>query len=136
MSRKNIIYVCLLGVLIAVDLLSKYFLINIHEGIINGIINYQWAWSLPIPTSIVIILGVTILVAIYASYRYKYISLSVCLLLIAGWIWNITDRVVYWWVRDRIDLWFFPVFNLADIYITVWICLVLYQEYKKLIWKI
>jgi len=41
------------------------------------------------------------------------------LLIIAGGLSNITDRIIHGCVTDFIDLKFWPVFNLADIYITI-----------------
>jgi signal peptidase II len=49
--------------------------------------------------------------------------------LFAGAAGNILDRLYLGWVRDRIDLGFFPVFNLADVYITLWGVILLYSEF-------
>lgn len=53
------------------------------------------------------------------------------LLIIAGAISNLTDRVLFGCVIDFIDLKFWPVFNLADIYITIGAIAVIIEILRK-----
>jgi lipoprotein signal peptidase len=39
------------------------------------------------------------------------------------------DRIIFGWVRDFISVWDFPVFNLADCYLTIAVCLIIIQEF-------
>lgn len=58
---------------------------------------------------------------VYAAYRFRrdkilFFSLLVA---IAGAIGNLYDRVVFGYVRDFIDVPFFAIFNVADIFIVL-----------------
>jgi len=50
---------------------------------------------------------------------------------IAGTIGNLIDRVRLWWVRDfiNINIFNFPIFNIADILLNVWIIWLLIQTF-------
>ncbi|RLD16696.1 MAG: signal peptidase II, partial [Caldiserica bacterium] len=50
--------------------------------------------------------------------KQKYLKLSLILIL-AGAIGNIIDRIIYGYVIDFIDFRIWPVFNLSDTYITI-----------------
>jgi len=54
------------------------------------------------------------------------------LLLLSGGIGNTLDRILYGGVRDFIHLPFWPSFNVADVYITMGIVLILSE---KIIWR-
>lgn len=58
---------------------------------------------------------------VYHNKALHYISLSFLALLSAGIMANCHERIVFGYVRDYINLKFitFPVFNMADIFITV-----------------
>ena len=58
---------------------------------------------------------------VYHNKALHYISLSFIALLCAGIMANCHERIVFGFVRDYIHLNFinFPVFNLADIFITI-----------------
>ena len=51
--------------------------------------------------------------------NFDTITTFSCLLILSGAVSNIIDRVHYGCVTDFIDLRIWPVFNLADIYITM-----------------
>lgn len=83
---------------------------------------------------LILIISIIALVSFYQLYRIRYITKVVYIFLIAGTLWNLLDRVILWWVRDFIDLQFFPVFNFADIYLTIAVlcmCWVQYQFFMK-----
>ena len=50
---------------------------------------------------------------VYLYYK-KAVSTWIFILLIAGTLGNLVDRLFLWGVRDFISLWTFPVFNIAD----------------------
>jgi signal peptidase II len=64
---------------------------------------------------------VALCVVVVLGYRYitKQIQRYIIAVLIAGILGNAYDRVVFSGVRDFVDLGWFPVFNIADIAITV-----------------
>lgn len=51
--------------------------------------------------------------------------------ILGGAIGNLVDRFCYGYVIDFIAIWNFPVFNLADIFIFLGVCGLLYLEFKK-----
>ncbi len=101
-------------VLIFIDQISKYLLSS-------SICNQNLAWSIPIAPAIFYLAWVTVItVLIYAFIRTKAITHKIFIVLIfAGAISNLIDRIRLGCVVDYIDLKFWPVFNLADVYITV-----------------
>lgn len=105
-------------VFIFFDQILKYFSSN-------PICNKNIAWSIPIAPAIFYFVWIAIIaVLISIFFRAKSPSLKIFLIFIfSGAISNIIDRVRFGCVVDYIDLKFFPVFNLADVYIAVGIIL-------------
>ncbi|MFT4305100.1 MAG: signal peptidase II [Candidatus Woesearchaeota archaeon] len=52
-------------------------------------------------------------------------------LLLGGAIGNLIDRIFLGYVRDFISIWIWPVFNIADIAISIGIILIIINEIKK-----
>ena len=52
-------------------------------------------------------------------------------LLLGGAIGNLIDRIFLGHVRDFISIWVWPIFNIADIAISIGIILIIYNEIKK-----
>ncbi len=100
---------------ILVDLSSNTFLF------INPICNSGIVWGAPImpalfyPLWLALLLFLTRLLTKAVDNRNKV----ALILILAGGFSNMLDRVFYGCVRDFIDLKIWPVFNLADIYITI-----------------
>lgn len=93
----------------------------------NSICNPNITWSLPIAPAIFYFVW-TIIIAglIYIFLKTKTYSQKIFLLLIfSGAVSNMIDRIRLGCVVDYIDLKFWPVFNLADVYITVGVILIL-----------
>jgi signal peptidase II len=86
-----------------------------------SICNQNIAWNIPIAPAIFYFVWIVIIVIlIYAFLNAKIIGQKYFLILIfSGAFSNIIDRVRLGCVVDYIDLKFFPVFNLADAYITL-----------------
>lgn len=76
---------------------------------------------------IYIVALIAILLFSYLYYK-KHIWFLSLILFLAWTIWNILDRLVYSWVRDFIDLHFWPVFNVADSYLTFAMILIIWVE--------
>jgi len=62
--------------------------------------------------------------------NYKTQSKIIALLILSGAIANIIDRLYLGCVIDFIDLKFWPVFNFADIYITIGVIILLIRTRK------
>lgn len=69
---------------------------------------------------------------IIKAYRSKKMLLIFSLtLILVGAFSNLWDRICYGYIIDFINFSFFSVFNLADIYITCGIFLILFSQFKK-----
>jgi|WetSurMetagenome_2_1015567.scaffolds.fasta_scaffold415987_2 signal peptidase II len=133
--------IALFVVLISIDQLSKY-IIRTSGGFY--ICNQNLAFGLPYFT-IIIVSGLVLTFLLY-SLKFKILnlkSISNCkfqilncynsqnisfLLLISGAISNIIDRLYFGCVTDFIDFKIWPVFNLADIFITLGAIMLIYKN--------
>ncbi|SFV86137.1 Lipoprotein signal peptidase [hydrothermal vent metagenome] len=91
---------------------QRYFLSAI--SIIASIILTMWLFKTP------------------SKYKFKLIALT---LILSGTLGNLIDRVMNGFVVDFIDLHYqnfhWPIFNFADIFITVGVVLLLIVDWKK-----
>lgn len=141
MTRIN--YLLLFVSLVFLDQLSKY-LIRLRGGFY--ICNEGIAFGIKMPAFIFWIIGVGLIVIIISPFvkgglggiftkdhnKNFIIHNSLFLILItAGALSNLIDRLRFGCVIDFIDLKFWPVFNLADIFITVGAGLLLYTVFRK-----
>lgn len=129
--------------LITLDQISKYFFYN-HNllnnlNIIQASFNTGISRSLPVPYLLTIFVTVLIIGYLIALYKNNKISKRVVIFVIAWAIWNLIDRIYLWWVRDFISIFKrFPIFNLADISINIWVIILIFKELfktKKSTWK-
>lgn len=130
MNKTKIIIILLL--LFIIDIASKIFIINKLPE--NGIYlfpkiglefykNYGIAFGINLYTIITIILSIAIIILLLVSLQKlleqkKYLLCFFIGLIIIGAISNLVDRILYNYVIDFISIYFFPVFNISDIYIT------------------
>ena len=100
----------------------------------NSVCNKNIAWSIPIAPGVFYFFWLIIfLFLIYYFLKSKnHFEKMVLIFIFSGAVSNIIDRVLRGCVVDFIDLKFWPVFNLADIYITIGISLLvlIYIKYK------
>ena len=145
-----ILNLALFAVLAASDQLSKY-IIRSSGGFY--ICNKNLAFSIPASPTILYVLLITILfllVTLLAKYNWKLAnnnskktaktsfpianysllitSALPLALIISGGLSNLIDRAYFGCVIDFIDLGFWPVFNLADIFITLGAILLIMQN--------
>jgi signal peptidase II len=114
-------FVFLFAILVAVDQISKYFSSS-------SVCNKNIAWSIPIAPAIFYFVWVLIMIILIylISKKNFYIQKFFIVLIFSGAISNMIDRIRLGCVVDYIDLKFWPVFNLADVYISVGIILFLF----------
>ena len=152
MKNKRVILAivlpCVLSVLLlTLDLVSKHLIdkslgtVGASKEIINGFISFIYvhnsgaAWGIlsdrPVFLIIISIIVIALFIAFYVLRLRKFkdkisLWLSVSLGFIAGGCFgNLIDRIAFGYVRDFINFDFmnFPVFNVADICLTVGIIL-------------
>ena len=127
---KLILWILLL---LWIDWWSKYLFYNLkiwkELWILEPVFNQWISWWISANIFIVICISFIGLWAFFWLWREKYFSSISFWFLIAWTIWNLLDRIIFGWVRDFISVWDFPVFNLADCYLTIAVCLIIIQEF-------
>jgi signal peptidase II len=116
----------------AVDIyITEYlnFYLIWNKGIAFGLFSFSNAFIYNLITSIIVVINIVLLVMIIKNEGFKKNSL---LLVLGGSLGNLFDRIYYSAVPDFIDLhinnlhWF--IFNVADIFITMGIILLIVDE--------
>lgn len=131
--------------LLIVDILSKEIisaLVPLNHSIkiipsffsITNVHNYGIAWSMLNGHRYLIICITTIIIVVLANYLHKnnnmlkYETISY-LMIIAGSLGNLYDRIIYGYVIDFLDFNIFgynyPIFNIADSYIVIGIIILI-----------
>lgn len=100
--------------------------------------NFGIAWSIPMPYTVLITLNIILLLAVPLflfnkldlTKKINYVLLGA---LIGGALGNIADRIFRGYVVDFISIGNFPVFNLADCFITlsIFIILIFYDRIAR-----
>ena len=125
MKKNNIWCIGAIFVGIALDLLSKYVFYDMkyleHFSLFTPVFNEGISRSLPVPLIIIILISIGGIAAFIRLFKDKKINRIIAALLIAGTIGNLIDRIIYSGVRDFIDigLFNFPIFNFADIMLSI-----------------
>lgn len=138
-NKKKIILVCLIiFVLILLDQIVKGIVV---KNFVDKIGTYLFSINLKINTgmalglnegntkNIIITIVILILILNFTIKQRDRIdrktAISLCLIT-AGGISNLIDRFIYKGIVDYIDIYGFPIFNIADIYIVIgWILLII-----------
>ena len=147
-GRASIIRTALLGVLlcgglIAADLLTKLTASKLGSRevvLIPGVLSLSYIenrgaafgimqgrqWLLIVISAVMIAAAVVFCIRRIRDTRYRYLRV-LTVFLVAGALGNMIDRIMLGYVRDFIyfKLIDFPVFNVADIYVTVSAVLIL-----------
>ena len=144
------IKILLLLLLIILDLFTKQLIINyiqLHEFIVinffidlTHIHNFGVSFGLfsgYISFWVLALIGLLIVFFIYylmltSNDKFEKIGLFI---IIGGALSNILDRLIHGYVIDFISLhynkFYWPAFNLADIYITIGILMIIFNIFKK-----
>ena len=132
-------YFANLIILFIVDRLSNFFIIKYKpsywDGFIDLHINRDIAFSIPMSGMVLYpLLVIIFIVLIYLwlqSLRKKDFFVWPLGLLIIGAVSNVLDRIYYGGVIDFINVRFFSVFNLSDIYISIAVVWLLLLQFRK-----
>ena len=152
MLKKNFLGLVIIIFTFLIDKISKVIILNLADsGLsnikINSFLNFNLVWNEGIAfgllsfdkelyynslTIIIIIITIILFFIMFGSTKTEKIGYA---MIIGGSLGNITDRIYYSAVPDFIDInynefhWF--VFNVADIFITVGLIILIYNEFLK-----
>jgi len=108
--------------------------IMVNRGIAWGLFHTASTWGFILVSAIVFSIICAMLWYTYQQLRSGGLATEEMLIL-AGAIGNLTDRVIYSGVIDFIHVhfsgWSFPVFNLADVFIVLGVMMVLFKHYDS-----
>ncbi len=125
--KDKILYSFLLFLFVVVDQASKHF----FSGGLNEFRNYVFAFSLPLPLVLIYIIYIFLLALLVAWFYRKqnktWQTKLGFILILAGAISNIGERIYFGYVRDFIHL-FNGVFNLADFIIIAGILFLIFEN--------
>lgn len=122
------IYVFLLGIVFAfADQLSKVAVLR--SGKIPVLLNDGIAFSIKLPMFLQILATVVLLICVILfskkiveaehTERRKSAAVLALSMVLGGGLGNLTDRINMGYVIDFIDVGFWPVFNLADSFVSI-----------------
>jgi len=97
--------------------------------------NQNVAFSLPLPQILIIAMVIIILMVLSYLWRLSLLNknlwqLTAFSLIILGALSNLIDRIIFGYVIDYINLFIWPVFNLADCMIVVGVLTYILSEFK------
>ena len=104
------------------------FVLSLNWGRVGLLIHYNTGVAFGLPSGGALIFGVVGILLVFIGYLFlqeiqkKHRSLFVLhslTLVMAGGISNIVDRLLYGAVLDYIKIFWWPIFNVADIFIVV-----------------
>nr|MBA4405595.1 signal peptidase II [Nanoarchaeum sp.] len=118
----------LIAVLVVIlDQITKFLMKDVHYGIFNYVTNSGAAFSLfkgyTIVLSVISIAVIVFLLYFYKKYPKLWLSLG---FILGGTIGNLIDRIIFGHVRDFIDLTYWPIFNVADSFNVIGVCIICY----------
>jgi signal peptidase II len=151
-NKTNLVSLIIILTLFIADRITKNLIINNQEFLsrsvyINDFLNFELVWNTGIGFGlfsleanllyhlITLLIFTIIMVLIYLIYLNRINNKFFFSMIIGGGLGNIYDRLIYHAVPDFIDLhfnqyhWF--TFNLADIFITVGIIVILMRDIIK-----
>ena len=151
-NKTNLVSLIIILTLFIADRITKNLIINNQEFLsrsvyINDFLNFELVWNTGIGFGlfsleanllyhlITLLIFTIIMMLIYLIYLNRINNKFFFSMIIGGGLGNIYDRLIYHAVPDFIDLhfnqyhWF--TFNLADIFITVGIIVILMRDIVK-----
>lgn len=100
--------------------------------------NYYMAFSLPV-SGLLLNLAIVLVICILIYYIIFLIrnrenqksSIILLIIILLGAISNVTDRFIYGYVIDYLELRYFTVFNLADVMISFGALMLIFKNFNK-----
>ena len=122
MKKRRSIAILFTLLLIWIDQWTKYLFYNQEiwsqlfflEPLLNDWIS-RW---MSMPMAVILVVSVICIWLFSYLFYKKYLTVLDFALLMAGTLWNLIDRIYLGWVRDFLSFRSFPVFNIADAFLT------------------
>ena len=133
MKKQRMFPLLLIILLVVLDQISKYFFydqeLRSSLPFLEPLLNTGISWGIQISAPLII--GISLVCVVLFGYLYykKFLSFWEISLFIAGTVGNLLDRFFWGGVRDFISLGNFPVFNLADAFLTAAVALLCIREF-------
>ncbi len=118
-------------------IINDFFsLTHVHNyGAAFSFLADQSGWQRYFLSGVSLLASIAIIIWMYRIEAGQVLKLSALSILLAGAVGNLIDRFFLGFVIDFIDLhyqaFYWPVFNVADILITVGVALLLFDDLKK-----
>ena len=125
--------------LLAWDQLSKWFFYDLRRG--QDLPFLYPTFNTGISRGVQVYLPMVILISLLGIWlfiflwRKKHLNDRVFLLFLAGTFGNLVDRIFLYGVRDFISIEIFPVFNLADCFLSLAVMILIRNEIFPCIYK-
>lgn len=128
--RRTALLFCL--ILIWIDQFTKYLFYNQEIWnqlfFLQPLLNDGISRWMSMPMIVILCVSVICIWLFVYLFHKKYLTVLDFTLLMAGTIWNIIDRIRLWWVRDFLSFGSFPVFNIADTFLTCGVARICIRE--------
>lgn len=132
MKKRRVIAILISLLLIWFDQLTKYFFYNLEiwsqNPFLEPLLNDWISRGISMPMITIFFVSIACLLIFIVLFYKKYLTVIEFSLLFAGTIWNLIDRIWLWGVRDFISLRDFPVFNMADTFLTCGVARICIKE--------
>ncbi len=122
----------IIWVLVCIDLIVKKIFYGFDNILLTPFLNTWAARWISIPVIYVLIVSIIACISLIYAYYKKVIPIFSFILILAGAVWNLYDRIIYNGVRDFIDIRMIPIFNVADVFITIGVLYFIFLEIKHI----
>ena len=137
--KKNVFILLLMLVLFAWDQLSKWFFYDLKWGqklpFLYPTLNTWISRGVQVYLPIVILISLLGIWLFVFLWRKKHLNDRVFVLFLVGTLGNLVDRIFLDGVRDFISIGTFPVFNLADCFLSLAVMILIRNEIFPCIYK-
>ena len=132
--KKYFPFILLSILLVGLDQGSKFFFEGKNIPLFS-FISFQYSENTGAAFSLfqghnLALLIISLCALLFVVYSFTEYPLALSFLL-AGLLGNLLDRIFFGFVRDFISLSIWPIFNLADAWNTIAVCLLLYAFWKE-----
>ena len=132
MKKRRPIALLFTILLIGIDQITKYFFYN-HEiwsqlFFLEPLLNDGISRWMSMPMVVILAVSIVCIWLFIYLFHKKYFTVLDFSLLLAGTVWNLIDRIWLGGVRDFLSFWSFPVFNIADAFLTCGVARICIKE--------